>query len=120
MALAVSMSAVLADDARFVGWAYSEVSGETYIEEQVKGIDGTGVELIGFHWNQMVQNLILRHRSSAATEVAQIQERWMPLLVNLGALVDLNEVYSADKLAKIIDPGLLKMGQFDGKQYGIP
>lgn len=120
ISLAALTTSAFADDAKFVGWAYSEVAGKNFIEEQVKKIDGTDIELIGFPWNQMVQNLILRHRSSQATEVVQIQERWMPMLIQLGALVDLNEVYGAEKLAEIVDPGLLKMGQFDGKQYGIP
>ena len=116
----LAAGSVFAEDARFVGWAYSEAAGKEFVETQAAGLDGASVELIGFPWNQMVQNLILRHRSNQPTEAVQIQERWMPMLIGLGALHDLNEVFGSDVLAETIDPGLLQMGQFDGKQYGIP
>ncbi|MCY4007108.1 MAG: extracellular solute-binding protein [Rhodobacteraceae bacterium] len=116
----VALQGATAQDASFVGWAYSEAAGKAFIEREVDEIDDVSVELIGFPWNQMVQNMILRHRSGESTEAIQIQERWMPMLVGLGALQDLNEIYGADALAATVDPGLLAMGQFDGKQYALP
>ena len=109
-----------AQDASFVSWAYSEAAGKTFIEREAGSIVGVDIELIGFPWNQMLQNLVLRHRSNEATEAVQIQERWMPTLIGLGALTDLNEVFAADMLAETVGPGLLAMGQFDGKQFGVP
>lgn len=113
-------TAAVADEASFVSWAYSEAAGRDFIEREVAEIEGVELELIGFPWNQMVQNLILRHRSGEATEAVQVQERWMPMLVGLNALQDLNEVFPDGLLAATVDPGLLQMGQFDGVQYGVP
>ena len=110
----------IAEDARFVSWAYSEAAGKAFVEDQATGLGDVSVEMIGFPWNQMVQNLVLRHRSGQPTEAVQIQERWMPMLIGLDALQDLNEVFGADVLANTIDPGLLQMGQFNSKQYGVP
>lgn len=119
-ALAIMAGAAAADDARFVSWTYSEVAGKAFIEGEVGKIDGVTVEMIGFPWNQMVQNVILRYRSGEPTEVVQLQERWLPLLNGMGALTDLNETIGSGKLADAIDPNLLAMGQVDGKQVGVP
>ena len=113
-------SAAVAEDASFVSWAYSEAAGRDFIEREVSKIEGADVELIGFPWNQMVQNLILRHRSGKPTEAVQVQERWMPMLVGLSALQDLNTVFPDGELAAKVDPGLLGMGEFGGIQYGVP
>ena len=117
---ALAASAAFADDARFVSWAYSEAAGKDFVKSQAESLDDLSVEMIGFPWNQMVQNLLLRHKSGQPTEAVQLQERWMPMLVGLDALKDLNEVFGAEELEKLVDPGLLKMGQVDGKQYGLP
>lgn len=117
---ALCAGAAMAQDARFVGWSYSEASSKPFIENEAAKVDGVDVELIGFPWNQMVQNLILRHRSGQTTEVAQVQDRWMPMLVGMGALADLNDTLGADALADTVEPGLLAMGQSNGGQYGVP
>ena len=121
LGLAPGSASAQEDEARFVSWAFSEVAGKAFVEEQVEeGIEDVEVELIGFPWNQMFQNLVLRHRSGQPTEAAQLQERWVPTLAELGALRDLEEVFEPERLAEAVDPGLLAMGRIDGVQVGVP
>lgn len=113
-------SPVVAQEVDFVSWAYAEATPRPFIEAQVGEIENVDVNLVGFPWNQMVQNLVLRHRSGQTTEVAQVQDRWMPMLVGLNALADLNGVFGEDVLEETIEPSLLAMGQVDGQQFGVP
>ena len=119
VAIASSLSAARADDARFVSWAYSEAPGRAFISSQIRDIPGVNVELIGFPFKNTLENLILRYRSGQPTEAAQIQERWLPTLAKMGALKDLNGVIGQDAL-NLVDPSLLATGQVDGKQYAVP
>lgn len=117
--LALTATSAAAEDARFVSWAYAEAPGRAFIEREVAEID-TNVEMVGFPWKNMLENLVLRHRSRQPTEAAQIQERWLPTLVQIGALQDLNELIGEERLEELVEPGLLAMGEVDGKRFGVP
>jgi multiple sugar transport system substrate-binding protein len=52
--------------------------------------------------------------------VVQLAERWLPQFAATGKMQDLNEVFGKEQLAKLINPGTLKLGQFRGRQLGLP
>ncbi|PIF73814.1 carbohydrate ABC transporter substrate-binding protein (CUT1 family) [Variovorax sp. 54] len=78
------------------------------------------LEAIGFPWAQTQQNILLRVRANQPLHVAQMQERWLPTIAPLDRLVDLDTVFSKGQLEKLIDPGVLALGEFRGKRLGLP
>jgi multiple sugar transport system substrate-binding protein len=108
----------------YIGWSHDEAASKPTLTAMFDGFQkanpGVKLEVIGYPWAQMQQNLVLRLRSNQAMNVAQMQERWLPTFAALDNLVDLNDVYGRANLEKQIDPGLLKLGQIAGKQIGLP
>jgi multiple sugar transport system substrate-binding protein len=80
----------------------------------------TKLDVVGFPWGQMQQNILLRLRSNQPLDVVQLAERWLPQFAATGKMQDLNEVFGKEQLAKLINPGTLKLGQFRGRQLGLP
>lgn len=113
-----------ADEAVFIGWSQAEVGLKPTMEKLFGSFQAAHpadkLQVIGFPFGQMEQNLILRRRNNQRMDVAQLQERWLPPFVTMNALYDLNKVVGADALAAKFDPDLLKLGQIDGKQVAIP
>jgi multiple sugar transport system substrate-binding protein len=108
----------------YVGWSQDEAASKPTLTAMFdsfqKASPGVKLDVIGYPWAQMQQNLVLRLRSNQPMHVAQMQERWLPTFAALDNLVDLNDVYGRANLEKQIDPGLLKLGQIGGKQIGLP
>jgi multiple sugar transport system substrate-binding protein len=108
----------------FAGWSLEEEASRPTIQKMIRdfetGSPSLKVQWQGWPWSQVTQNLVLRVRSNQAPQVAQLQERWLPIFANLDTLTDLNTVYSGSYLRAQIDPGLLALGQWKGKQLGIP
>lgn len=117
-------SPVMAADAVYIGWSQTEVGLRPTMDRLFSGFQAAHpdkrLEVIGFPFGQMEQNLVLRRRNSERTDVAQLQERWLPQFTQMKALYDLNTVVGAPALASQFDPDLLKLGQIDGRQMGIP
>lgn len=108
----------------YIGWSQDEAASKPTIGAMFKRYQdanpGTKLDVVGFPWAQMQQNLVLSYRSRQKVDVVQIQERWLPGFEGMGALVDLNEVYGKAYLESQIDPGLLALGRIGGKQAGLP
>lgn len=108
----------------FAGWSAEEEASRPVIFEMLESFNqanpGTQATWLGWPWSQVQQSLVLRYRSGEATELSQLQERWLPTFATLDALVDLGEVFGQDYLESQIDPGLLRLGNIGGKQLGIP
>jgi multiple sugar transport system substrate-binding protein len=113
-----------AEEAVYVGWSQTEVGLKPTMEKMFSAFQATRpadkLEIVGFPFGQMEQNLVLRRRNNQRSDVAQLQERWLPPFVTMGALYDLNSVIGADVLASKFDADLLKLGQINGKQVAIP
>lgn len=116
--------AARAEDVVYMGWSQTEVGLRPTLEKLLSDFQarnpGDKLQVIGLPFAQIEQNLILRRRNDQRVDVAQLQERWLPEFVKMGALYDLNAVIGKDALAAAFDPDMLKLGQLDGKQYGIP
>ncbi len=114
----------LAEDVVFIGWSQTEVGLKPTLERIFGSFQAAHprdkLEVIGFPFGQMEQNLVLRRRNDQRMDVAQLQERWLPPFVTMNALHDLNQVIGADVLAARYDPDLLKLGQIGGKQVAVP
>ncbi|MBK7591536.1 MAG: sugar ABC transporter substrate-binding protein [Betaproteobacteria bacterium] len=108
----------------YVGWSQDEAASKPTLTAMFEGFQkanpGVKLDVIGYPWAQMQQNLVLRLRSNQPLSVAQMQERWLPTFAALDNLVDLNDVYGKANLEQQINPGLLRLGQIGGKQLGLP
>jgi multiple sugar transport system substrate-binding protein len=119
----MSLGSVQAADLSFMGYSYAEESAKPSVQAIIDGFNketGLTVEPIGSAFGDMQKNLFLRARSKTLPSVAQISERWLPMFSTLPGIVDYNEVFGADYLAKLYAPEALAMGQIDGKQLAVP
>lgn len=121
--VAASTSAWSAD-AVYMGWSQTEVGLRPTMDKLFGSIRSANpdkkLEVVGFPFGQMEQNLILRRRNNERIDVAQLQERWVPQFAGMKALYDLNQVVGAENLASRYDPDLLKLGQVNGRQVAVP
>lgn len=108
----------------YVGWSQDEAASKPTLNAMFDGyrkVNGdVKLDVIGFPWGQMQQNILLRLRSGQPLDVVQLAERWLPQFASTGKMHDLNEVYGKGQLEKLISPGVLKLGDFRGKQFGLP
>ena len=117
-------AAAQARSVTFIGWSQDEAASRPVLTEMFESFrsanPGVRLDLIGFPWAQMQQNLILRMRSNQPLDVAQLQERWLPTFAALNNLADVEAVFGKPTLEEKIDPGLLRIGRFGGVQWGVP
>lgn len=108
----------------YVGWSHDEAASKPTLlgifDEYRKANAAVKLDVLGFPWAQMQQNLALRIRSNQPMHVAQMQERWLPTFAALENLVDFNEMFGKAALEGQIDPGILRLGQIRGKQVALP
>ncbi len=107
----------------YVGWSQDEAASKVTLAALFNGYrqsTGTPLTTIGYPWAQMQQSLLLRLRSGQPMDVAQMEERWVPQFAATNRLVDLNAVFGAAELRKRINPGVLSLGEYRGKQLGLP
>jgi multiple sugar transport system substrate-binding protein len=108
----------------YIGWSQDEAASKPTLSALFDGFQkanpGVKLDVVGYPWAQMQQNLVLRLRANQPMQIAQMQERWLPTFAALDNLADLNEVYGRGTLEKQIDPGVLKLGQIGGRQVGLP
>ncbi len=108
----------------YVGWSQDEAASKPTLTAMFdayrKAHADVKLDVVGFPWAQMQQNILLRLRSGQPLDVVQLAERWLPQFGATGKMVDLNDVYGKANLAKLINPGVLKLGEYRGKQLGLP
>lgn len=121
---ALSGAAQAQQSITYLGWSQDEAASKPTLSAIFQDFEklnpGTKLEVIGFPWAQMQQNIVLRQRSGQKMDVVQIQERWLPGIASMDALVDLNTVFGKAWLEDQIDPGLLALGRIGDKQLGLP
>lgn len=122
----IAGTAARAEEISFIGWSHTEAGLKPTLEKmfadfQAKAAStGDKVQIIGFPFGQMEQNVILRQRTNQRSDVVQLQERWVPQFAAMNALVDLDDVFGKERLNQLYDPEILKLGQVRGKQVGVP
>ena len=108
----------------YVGWSQDEAASKATlgkIFDQFQQSDpGAAVKVVGFPYAQMQQNLFLRLRAHQPVDAAQLNLQWLPQFGATGKMVDFNDIYGKAALAKVIDPSILRLGEFRGKQLGMP
>lgn len=108
----------------YVGWSQDEAASKPTLNAIFdtfrKANPDLKVDVVGFPWAQMQQNILLRLRSGQPLDVVQLAERWLPQFGATGRLVDLQDIFGKGQLEKIIQPGVLKLGSYRRKQLGLP
>jgi multiple sugar transport system substrate-binding protein len=108
----------------YVGWSHDEAASKPTLTAMFdafrKAQPDVKLDVVGFPWAQMQQNILLRLRSGQALDVVQLAERWLPQFAGTNRMVDLNEVYGKGYLGRQMNPGLLTLGDYKGKQLGLP
>ena len=108
----------------YVGWSQDEAASKPTLtalfDGYRKGNADVKLDIVGFPFAQMQQNVLLRLRSGQALDVVQLAERWLPQFGATGKMQDLNEVFGKAQLAKLMNPKLLELGEYKGKQLGLP
>ena len=108
----------------YVGWSQDEAASKPTLNAMFdaykKSNPDVKLEVVGFPWAQMQQNILLRMRSGQPLDVVQLAERWLPQFAATNRLVDLNEVYGKSNLTRQINAGLLNLGDYKGRQLGLP
>jgi multiple sugar transport system substrate-binding protein len=123
-ALLLGGQAAAQETVLFAGWSGEEQASKPIIEWMISSFNEANpdaqVTWLGWPWGQTQQQLVLRHRSGQAPDVAQLDMSWLQTFAVMDALVDLNEVFGREFLEERIDPGLLALGEVDGRQLAIP
>lgn len=123
LAAAGAARAQAAGSLTYVGWSHDEAASRPVLTEAFERFraanPGIRLDVVGFPWAQMQQNLVLRQRSNQPQDVVQLAERWLPQFARVLQPADMREVLGGD-IAGMIDPGLLRIGQVGGRQLGLP
>lgn len=108
----------------YVGWSQDEAASKPTLSVMFEGYRKANadvkLDVVGFPWAQMQQNILLRLRSGQPLDVVQLAERWLPQFGTTGKMLDMREVFGKAQLEKLINPGTLALGEFRGKQLGVP
>lgn len=108
----------------YVGWSQDEAASKPTLtalfDEYRKNYKETALDVVGFPWAQMQQNILLRMRSGQPLDVVQLAERWLPQFATTGKMLDVNEVFGKGQIQKQLSAGVLRLGEFRGKQLGVP
>ena len=107
----------------WAGWSGEEESTKPIVQEMIKSYNdkgGSQVTWVGWPWADTQQQLILRNQGSDQLDVAQVDIGIFGALANAGILEDMNELMGEDYLKENYDEAALKVGQFEGKQLGMP
>jgi multiple sugar transport system substrate-binding protein len=107
----------------YVGWSHDEAASRAVLTQAFDGFRAANpairLDVVGFPWAQMQQNLVLRQRSNQPQDVVQLQERWLAQFARVLRTADMREVLGTEAVQSI-EPGLLRIGQVGGAQVALP
>ncbi len=107
----------------YVGWSHDEAASRPVLTEAFDRFRTANpalrLDVVGFPWAQMQQNLVLRQRSNQPQDVVQLSERWLSQFARVLQPADMAQVMG-EELTRAIDPGLLRIGQVGGRQLSVP
>jgi multiple sugar transport system substrate-binding protein len=108
----------------FVGWSHTEPGSREPLEATFAAFraanPGIRLELVGVPFGQMETTLVLRRRTNQRTDVAQMQERWLPVFAAIGGLVDADTVLGREFITTTFAPEAVAMGEINGRRLGVP
>lgn len=122
---AASSASALDKSAKLVwaGWSGEEKNTKDIIDEMVTSYNAKGgpqVSWVGWPWANTEQQLIIRNQGSEELDVAQVDINIFGALAKMGILADMNDLLGQDYLKQNYNDAALKVGQYDGKQLGMP
>ncbi len=119
-----SMAQAQSKSVTYVGWSQDEAASKPTLTAMFDGYRkeqaDVKLDVVGFPFGQMQQNVLLRLRSGQPLDVVQLTERWLPQFATTNRMLDMNQVFGKGTLEKQISPEILKFGEFQGKQLGVP
>lgn len=119
-----SMAQAQSKSVTYVGWSQDEAASKPTLTAMFDGYRkeqaDVKLDVVGFPFAQMQQNVLLRLRSGQPLDVVQLTERWLPQFATTNRMLDMNQVFGKGTLEKQISPEILKFGEFRGKQLGVP
>jgi multiple sugar transport system substrate-binding protein len=108
----------------WTGWSGEETAFKPIFEDMVSDWNGAHAEApvtwMGWPWENTLQQVLVRKQTNEPMDVGQSEIGWLKALVDAGAVSDLSEVFEPSWLTENFAESTLKVGQVDGKQYGIP
>lgn len=111
-------------DFTYVGWSQDEAANKATLGQifaQFKQADpDASLNVVGFPYGQIQQNLFLRLRSHQPLDVVQLAVQWLPQFGATGKMLDFNEVFGKSTLEAAIDREILALGEHKGTQLGLP
>lgn len=126
-ATSASESSSEEEDAYIVwaGWSGEEESSKAIFGDTMVGgfndkNTGTTVSWVGWPWAETLQQLLIRNQGSEQLDIAQVDISMFASLAAADVLVDLNDVVGEDYFKTNFEESALKVGNYDGKQYGMP
>src|SRR5690625_1281360 len=108
----------------WAGWSGEEEASKDVIKSMIDDWNeeqpNSTFKWLGWPWDNTLEQLIIRSQGGEALDVAQVDIVWLKALVNAGVLEDVGELIGQDWLEENIEEAVLKTGEVDGVQYGIP
>lgn len=108
----------------FAGWSHTEAGSKALLEGQFKDFRAShpsvDLETVGVPFGQMLTTLRLRRRGNQRTDIAQLQERWLPTVAAGGGLVDVESIFDRTEIEKTFNPTALAMTVVGNKRMALP
>ena len=86
----------------YVGWSQDEAASKPTLGVMFEGYRKANadvkLDVVGFPWAQMQQNILLRLRSGQPLDVVQLAERWLPQFGTTGKMLDMVNFTSVQNL----------------------
>jgi multiple sugar transport system substrate-binding protein len=108
----------------FLGWSHTEAGSKPFLDAafaDFKTANPTvNFDTVGVPFGQMETTVFLRKRSNQRTDVLQVQERWLATFVAAGGIADVDQVFGAANLDRLIHPTAMAMSRVRGGRFGVP
>lgn len=108
----------------YVGWSHDEPANRSTLMPMFEAFRranaGATVETIGVPYGQLQQTVQTKMKAGSPIDIFQLTERWLPQFASTGRLVDFNSIFGKQELEKVMTPASLRLGEFKGKQVGLP
>ena len=109
----------------FSGWSIGEAGSKATLEAMVADYNAVAkennkVSTIVWPWADTVTQFSQRYQGTEQFDVAQIDIRMLAPLAEAGFLADLTPLFTQQYLNANFDEANLKVGQYNGVQYGVP
>lgn len=108
----------------WAGWTGEEEASKDVIQSMIDDWNtdhpNTTFSWLGWPWENTLEQLIIRSQGGEKLDVAQVDIVWLKALANTGVLEEVDSLFGDNWLEENIEESVLKTGQVDGVQYGVP